>query len=113
MSKLLHNLRRLFQRQPDAGGTVLDGQGPNVQPGGNATLVVEEDAIESFMRLVERTTEGEYCCEETFDLLDEYVELVANDQDVEALMPLVKKHVDHCPDCGPRYEILLDILQNT
>jgi hypothetical protein len=113
MSKLLDNLRRLFQRQPDAGGSLLEGQNSIVQTDGNATLVVEEDAVASLMRLVERTNEGEYCCEETFDLLDEYVELVASDQDVEALMPLVKKHVDHCPDCGPRYEILLDILQNT
>jgi len=84
-----------------------------MQTDDSAALVVEEDAVTPLMRLVERTNEGEYCCEETFDLLDEYVELVATEQDVEVLMPLVKKHVDHCPDCGPRYEILLDILQNT
>jgi len=88
-------------------------QGRSMQKNNDAALTLNEDTASSLMRLIERTNEGEYCCEETFDLLDEYVELVASEQDVEVLMPLVKKHVDHCPDCGPRYEILLDILQNS
>lgn len=88
-------------------------QGRPMQKNNDVALTLNEDTASSLMRLIERTNEGEYCCEETFDLLDEYVELVASEQDVEVLMPLVKKHVDHCPDCGPRYEILLDILQNS
>ncbi len=73
---------------------------------------MDENSVTTLMALIEKTNEDEYSCEETFDLLDEYVELVADGQDVEQLMPLVKKHVDHCPDCGPRFEILLGILQN-
>ncbi len=106
MSKFLDSLRQYFQRQPEPGEN-------SSQVNGNAGEPVDEDTVTTLMRLIEQTNEGEYSCEETFDLLDEYVELVAADQDVEVLMPLVKKHVDHCPDCGPRYEILLDILQNT
>ena len=102
MSNILDSFRQLFQRQPDASGPIP-----------HAGITVDEDSVTTLMRLIEQTKEGEYSCEETFDLLDEYAELVAADEDVEALMPLVKKHVDHCPDCGPRYEILLDILQNT
>lgn len=99
MSRFLDSFRRLFQSRSAASGE-----------GG---ALVDEDSVTTLMRLIEKTNEGEYSCEETFDLLDEYVELAANDEDVATLMPLVKKHVDHCPDCGPRYEILLDILKNT
>jgi len=106
MSKLLDSFRQLFQRQPVSNGDIT-------QVSTATDAVVDDDAATTLMRLIEKTNEGEYSCEETFDLLDEYVELVAADQDVEVLMPLVKKHVDHCPDCGPRYEIMLDILQNT
>jgi Zn finger protein HypA/HybF involved in hydrogenase expression len=106
MSRLLDSFRRLLQRQPEASGK-------NSPAAKIAITVVDEDTVMALMRLVEKTNEGEYSCEETFDLLDEYVELAAADQDLELLMPLVKKHVDHCPDCGPRYEILLDILRNT
>ncbi len=83
------------------------------QPGADAPAAVDDDSITRLMRLIEETNAGEYSCAETFDLLDEYVEMVVAEEDVQALMPLVKKHIDHCPDCGPRYEILLDILQNT
>ena len=79
----------------------------------NETTMVDDKSVTTLMQLIEKTNEDEYSCEETFDLLDEYVELLADGQDVEKLMPLVKKHVDHCPDCGPRAEILLDILQNS
>ena len=106
MSKLLDSLRQYFQRQPEA-GDVTSHVSVKVSES------VDEDTVTTLMRRIEQTNEGEYSCEETFDLLDEYVELVADDQDVEVLMPLVKKHVDHCPDCGPQYEVLLDILQNT
>ena len=106
MSKFLDSLRQYFQRQPEPGEN-------SSQVSGNAGEPVDEDTVTTLMRLIEQTNEGEYSCEETFDLLDEYVELIASGQDVEVLMPLVKKHVDHCPDCGPRSEILLDILQNT
>ena len=106
MSKLLDSLRKYFQRSPEAGENISHVSGNNSKP-------IDEDTVTTLMRRIEQTNEGEYSCEETFDLLDEYVELVADDQDVEVLMPLVKKHVDHCPDCGPQYEVLLDILQNT
>ena len=102
MSKFIDSLRRLFQGQPEVSG--------NTPP---ASKTVDENSVTTLMQLIEQTNEGEYSCEETFDLLDEYVELVADGQDVEVLMPLVKKHVDHCPDCGPRFEILLDILQHS
>ena len=106
MSKLLDSFRRFIQQRPEASGK-------NAPAGEIVSAAVDEETVLALMRLVEKTNEGEYSCEETFDLLDEYVELAAANQDLEMLMPLVKKHVDHCPDCGPRYEILLDILQNT
>lgn len=105
MSNIFDRFRRFFQRHPKAGETQL----PVDTNGGE---MVDEDSVTVLMQLIEKTNEGEYSCAETFDLLDEYVELVADGQNVALLMPLVKKHVEHCPDCGPRFEILLDILQN-
>jgi len=65
------------------------------------------------MILIEQTNEGEYSCEETMDLLDEYAELAASEQDAEAIMPLVKGHLEHCVDCTERYEALLRILEGS
>jgi hypothetical protein len=73
---------------------------------------LDDISLIRLLDLIERTNEGEYACEETLDLLDEYVELVANHQDAESIMPLVKGHLENCVDCTERYEILLKILED-
>lgn len=73
----------------------------------NATIV------KNLMALLDHTHEGIYSCEETFALLDEYVELIAdNGEEAKALMPYVRRHLDECPDCHEVYATLLKILQS-
>lgn len=74
-------------------------------------MMLTETAVADLMRQVEATQEDQYSCEETFALLDEYVELVTSEQDAAALMPLVERHLHHCPNCRGHYDMLLTILQ--
>ena len=64
------------------------------------------------MRRLESTDERCYSCEEAYALFEEYVELVVSDEDVALLMPLVKNHVDMCPDCTEHFDILVNILKS-
>lgn len=70
-----------------------------------------DTAVADLMRQVDKTETDQYSCEETFALLDEYVELVQSEEDAATLMPLVEHHLIHCPGCREHYEILLTILQ--
>jgi len=70
-----------------------------------------KDGLIDLMQRLEKTLENSYSCEEAFALLDEYVELVASDEEAMKLMPLVKNHIDMCPDCRDKFEILLRILK--
>lgn len=72
--------------------------------------ILNENILKALMQQVEQTNEGMYTCDETFDLLDEYAELINSDQDAAQLMPLVKAHLDKCPGCEKRFDILLDII---
>ncbi len=72
---------------------------------------LNEAQMVGLMERIEKTLENAYSCEEAFDLLDEYVELVADDKEARQLMPLVKNHIDMCPDCRDQFEILLHILK--
>lgn len=68
---------------------------------------------EQFKQLVldvAHTHDVELACESTFDLLDQYTDLVAGGGDAEATMPLVKHHVEICPECREEYETLLAII---
>lgn len=115
MNTLLDRFRRLFTGEPenprpkDALGDVNAIESPPVE----TETVLDDSSLTRLMVLIEQTNEGEYACEETLDLLDEYAELAASDQNAEAIMPLVKGHLEHCVDCTERYEALLRILEGS
>jgi hypothetical protein len=75
------------------------------------SLTLNTEIVKKLMQKLENTREEEYSCEETFTLLDEFVELLACNEEAAALMPLVQHHLEECPDCRDEFEILLRILQ--
>ena len=79
------------------------------QPDGEATLT--QEMLVDLMNRLEKTTEDAYCCDEVFALLDEYVELVVDDEQARQLMPLVQNHLDICSDCRDDYEVSLHVLK--
>jgi len=72
----------------------------------------EEDAAMTiqFLQMLEMTDENELSCDDVHELLDQFVELQQRGEDVEELMPLVKRHLDMCRDCFEEYEALLAAL---
>lgn len=77
----------------------------------SAKPALDQAGIVDLMQRLEKTLDNAYSCEEAFALLDEYVELVADDDEARQLMPLVKNHLDMCPDCRDKFEILLHVLK--
>ena len=104
MAKLTEKLRELLR--------LVKSDQPTAGAGGSGEqIVIGEQHIRELMHLLEKTRDVEYSCNETFALLDEFVELVASQQDAAALMPLVQHHIEMCDDCHDRYEVLLDIIR--
>lgn len=73
--------------------------------------VLTDEMIAELVRQIEKTQEGMYSCSESFMLLDEYADMITGGEDAARLMPLVKAHLDHCPDCHEAYDMLLSMLQ--
>lgn len=110
MSTLLDRLRRLLLQKSE-----WDRAKAGATPDAFATTAatgLSAEKLQLLMHLVEETDEGEYNCAETFDLLDEYVELVVDEQDAAALMPFVQRHLEHCAGCQEQYKALIAILQD-
>ena len=80
-------------------------------PPQTAGASLNDEILVDLMQRLEKTADNAYCCEEVYALLDEYVELVADDDEAKRLMPLVKNHLDVCSDCRDEYEILLHVLK--
>jgi hypothetical protein len=72
----------------------------------------EPDALTVKMLQAPAVTEQqEISCDEVFAVLDEFAEAVHRGENVLLLMPLVRQHLDICPDCQEEYETLLRMLQ--
>ncbi|HSB01274.1 MAG TPA: hypothetical protein VLE49_11525 [Anaerolineales bacterium] len=71
------------------------------------------EAVLGFLQVLESVQEGGCSCDEVFTRIDEYVEREVDKKDAEDLMPLVREHLDLCPECCEEYEALLDILEKT
>ncbi len=114
MNTLIERLRRLFAGEPQDlyDEETLREVSAKEPSADNSEVILDDSSLARLMTLIEQTKEGEYACEETLDLLDEYAELTVSDQDAETIMPLVKGHLEHCVDCTERYETLLRIVES-
>ena len=71
------------------------------------------EAVLGFLRLLEDMHAEELTCDEIFTKLDEYVEREVNQKDAARLMPLIREHLDLCPECCEEYETLLHVIEAT
>jgi hypothetical protein len=72
------------------------------------------EAVLGILRVLDEVpAEAEISCTELFSKLDEYVEREVDQRDAAVLMPLIREHLDVCPECCEEYEALLDVLSKT
>ena len=71
----------------------------------------KKDFIRQLLEHLAKTEEHEATCDEVFEVLDIYTEAVAQGEDAEQLLPLVRAHLELCRCCKEEYETLLSILE--
>lgn len=67
--------------------------------------------MQKLLQSLVMTEEHEISCDDVFVVLDQFVEAVQRGENVLLFMPLVRQHLDMCPDCREEYEALLRMLQ--
>jgi len=67
--------------------------------------------LKNLIRSIVTTQENEIGCEDCYEQLDVFAELVLQGKDAETAMPLVKDHLKHCHNCHEEFNALLDALQ--
>ncbi len=70
----------------------------------------QSSSLKKLLQMIGYTEETEVSCDEVEQILDQFAELVQRGEDVKEVMPLVKNHVDMCPECREEYEALLRTL---
>ncbi len=57
------------------------------------------------------TQPREIGCDECFEHMDHYAELLRRGQDPDQVLPLVHEHLQRCPNCREEFEVLLAALE--
>lgn len=70
------------------------------------------ELVQGLAKQLARTSEEECDCDEAFELLDQFAEAKARGADTAALLPLVHKHLELCPDCKEEFEALLQAIKS-
>ena len=69
--------------------------------------------VATAMTHLHNTATEEYSCDDAFDVLDAYTDIVSRGEDPSELMPLVKLHLEMCDNCREEFEALLSVLATT
>lgn len=71
---------------------------------------LSREALKKIVGAVAMTLPEEIGCEECFEQLDKFAELVLSGKPIGAAMPLVQQHLERCGDCREEFEALLSTL---
>lgn len=52
-------------------------------------------------------------CDDCYDVVDKYADMLRSGQDPESLLPGVKDHLAGCGDCSDEFKALLVILESS
>jgi hypothetical protein len=72
-----------------------------------------DEVIQRFLRILDDVRLEDMPCSEVYARLDEYVEKEMQGEDASVLMPLLKEHLDSCPECCEEYEMLLNVMEES
>ena len=74
---------------------------------------LSNEAVLGFLHVLETVENEEISCDELYEKLDEYVEREVDKKDAARIMPLMREHLDVCPECCEEYEALLHVVEVT
>ena len=74
---------------------------------------LSNEAVLGFLRVLETVDNEEISCDELYEKLDQYVEREVDKKDAAHIMPLMREHLDICPECCEEYEALLHVIELT
>ena len=71
---------------------------------------LDVDTLKQMVRGIMSSREDEIDCGDCFEQLDHFSELSLAGKSADEALPLVKQHLETCPDCKEEFEVLLKAL---
>jgi hypothetical protein len=68
--------------------------------------------LKRMVRGISLTREHEIGCDDCYEQIDRFVDLVLAGKDAAQAMPLVQDHLDRCANCRAEFEALLEVVRS-
>ncbi|NNM66936.1 MAG: hypothetical protein HKM06_02865 [Spirochaetales bacterium] len=68
--------------------------------------------VSGLMGMISQTEDDELDCGQTYELLDQYAEIMERGEDPQILLPKVYRHLNRCKDCHEELTALLAAIQS-
>jgi hypothetical protein len=98
--------RRLFKSGMEIPIANLDKPAPE-----NNAPQLDKEMLKNLVMGIYSTRTDELTCEECFEQVGLFAEMVLAGKNAAEALPLVQDHLDRCPECYKEFEILLDALK--
>jgi hypothetical protein len=84
---------------------------PVEPPEGEAMSRLDPETLQGLVQMIFSTRPDELSCDECFEQVDRFAELMLVGKDAAEAMPLVQDHLDRCGCCREEFEALLMALE--
>jgi hypothetical protein len=73
--------------------------------------ITKQKRFTNIMRMIFNTADEDITCDECYDQIDQYVDLLRAGQDPGEVLPRVKRHLEQCRCCEGEFNALITILE--
>lgn len=73
--------------------------------------ITKQKRFTNIMRMIFNTADEDITCDECYDQIDQYVDLLRAGQDPGEVLPRVKLHLEQCRCCEAEFNALITILE--
>jgi len=70
-----------------------------------------QQELTNIVRTILSVPKEEIACEDCYDVIDQYVDMLRAGQDPETVLPKVKEHLGQCQCCDTEFRALISILE--
>ncbi len=74
-------------------------------------MKLDQPVLKKIARAVAQTRSEEIGCDACFEEMDRFAEMTLAGKSAAEALPLVREHLERCPDCREEFEALLDALR--
>jgi hypothetical protein len=74
-------------------------------------MQLTQEELNKIVKSIAMTRQEEFACDECFNELDRFVELIIQGKEPSEAMPMIQDHLDRCGNCREEFEALLKALE--